>query len=189
MVAQSSRLPAPPIVENNQYCTPPNVEGSMGSNSIPIAKRVRGPTREINVDKLRKRLGHPIHVEIDRSAMAIVGEYATSVANAIGDCIRTHALARDIGWGKIDFGIKESIILRVGQTFELGDYQNDLVLRRIIDVKCATLYTNWKCKPHKHYRRIRKDVSDSESHPLYPCNVEDWAYMIKNVWRKKPFKA
>ncbi|GAB2212035.1 hypothetical protein Droror1_Dr00025379 [Drosera rotundifolia] len=82
MVAQSSRLPAPPTVENNKYCTPPNVEGSMGSNSTPIAKCVRGPTRGINVDKLRKRLGHPIHVEVDRSSITIVEEYATSVANA-----------------------------------------------------------------------------------------------------------
>ncbi|GAB2209660.1 hypothetical protein Droror1_Dr00026881 [Drosera rotundifolia] len=35
MVAQSSRLPAPPIVENNQYCTPPNIEGSMGHYKNP----------------------------------------------------------------------------------------------------------------------------------------------------------
>lgn len=78
-----------------------------------------------------------------------------------------------------EWGIRPE--LHFQQTFELGDYQNDLVLRRIIDVQCATLHTNWKCKLHKHYRRIRKDVSDPGSHPLYPCNAEDWAYMIKNV--------
>lgn len=66
------------------------------------------------MDKIRKKLGHPIPIEIDREAMAIVGEYSASVAYAIGESIRAHAPVRDIGWGKLDFGIKESIIQRVG---------------------------------------------------------------------------
>ncbi|KAF7147564.1 hypothetical protein RHSIM_Rhsim03G0038000 [Rhododendron simsii] len=188
MVAQPSELPPSPTDETNQHSCLPNVGGSTGSTSIPSRKRVRGPTRGINVDKERKKLGHPIPVEIDREAMAIVGDYATSVAYAIGESIRSHAPIRDIGWGDIDFGIKESIILRVGQTFGLGDYKNDMVLRRIIDIKCQALYREWKCTLHSHYKVIKKEVSDPQNHPLYPCNPEDWKFMIKKVWRKKAFK-
>ncbi|KAF7132443.1 hypothetical protein RHSIM_Rhsim09G0079100 [Rhododendron simsii] len=96
---------------------------------------------------------------------------------------------RDIGWGDIDFRIKESIILRVGQTFGLGDYKNDMVLRCIIDVKCQALYREWKCRLHNHYKVIKNEVSDPQNHPLYPCNPEDWKFMIKKVWRKKAFKV
>ncbi|KAG5517391.1 hypothetical protein RHGRI_037963 [Rhododendron griersonianum] len=189
MVAQPSELPTSPTDETNQHSSLPNVEGSMGSTLIPSKKRVRGPTRGINVDKERKKLGHPIPVEIDREAMAIVGDYSSSVAYAIGESIRSHAPVRDIEWGDIDFGIKESIILRVGQTFGLGDYKNDMVLRRIIDFKCQALYRDWKCRLHDHYKVIKKEVSDPQNHPLYPCNLEDWKFMIKKVWRKKAFKA
>ncbi|KAF7145884.1 hypothetical protein RHSIM_Rhsim04G0111400 [Rhododendron simsii] len=188
MVAQPSELPLSPTDEANQHSCLPNVGGSTGSTSIPSRKRVRGPTRGINVDKERKKLGHPIPVEIDREAMAIVGDYATSVAYAIGESIRSHAPVRDIGWRDIDFGIKESIILRVGQTFGLGDYKNDMVLRRIIDIKCQALYREWKCKLHSHYKVIKKEVSDPQNHPLY-CNPKDWKFMIKKVWRKKAFKV
>ncbi|KAG5517389.1 hypothetical protein RHGRI_037963 [Rhododendron griersonianum] len=189
MVAQPSELPTSPTDETNQHSSLPNVEGSMGSTLIPSKKRVRGPTRGINVDKERKKLGHPIPVEIDREAMAIVGDYSSSVAYAIGESIRSHAPVRDIEWGDIDFGIKESIILRVGQTFGLGDYKNDMVLRRIIDFKCQALYRDWKCRLHDHYKVIKKEVSDPQNHPLYPCNLEDWKFMIKKVWRKKAFKV
>ncbi|XP_058191391.1 uncharacterized protein LOC131308467 isoform X2 [Rhododendron vialii] len=188
MVAQPSELPTSPTDETNQYSCLPNVGGSMGSTLIPSRKRVRGPTRGINVDKERKKFGHPILVEIDREAMAIVGDYATFVAYAIGESIRSHAPVRDIGWRDIDFGIKESIILHVGQTFGLGDYKNDMVLRRIIDVKCQALYREWKCTLHSHYKVIKKEVSNPKNHPLYPCNLEDWKFMIKKVWRKKAFK-
>ncbi|KAF7123195.1 hypothetical protein RHSIM_Rhsim12G0114600 [Rhododendron simsii] len=188
MVAQASGLPTSPTDETNQHSSLPNVGGSTGSTLIPSKKRVRGPTRGINVDKERKKLGHPIPVEIDREAMAIVGDYASSVAYAIGESIRSHAPVRDIGWGDIDFGIKESIILRVGQTFGLGDYKNDMVLRCIIDVKCQALYREWKCRLHNHYKVIKNEVSDPQNHPLYPCNPEDWKFMIKKVWRKKAFK-
>ncbi|KAG5543555.1 hypothetical protein RHGRI_016331 [Rhododendron griersonianum] len=189
MVAQPSELPTSPTDETNQHSSLPNVGGSMGSTLIPSKKRVRGPTRGINVDKERKKLGHPIPVEIDREAMAIVGDYSSSVAYAIGESIRSHAPVRDIEWGDIDFGIKESIILRVGQTFGLGDYKNDMVLRRIIDFKCQALYRDWKCRLHDHYKVIKKEVSDPQNHPLYPCNLEDWKFMIKKVWRKKAFKV
>ncbi|KAH7841676.1 hypothetical protein Vadar_032941 [Vaccinium darrowii] len=113
MVAQPSQLPTLPMEETNQLSSPSNVVGGMGSSSIPSTQRRRGPTRGVNVDKLRKKLGHPIPVEIDREAMAIVGDYATPVANAIGESIRAHAPVRDIGWGAVEFGIRESIVLRV----------------------------------------------------------------------------
>lgn len=44
----------------------------------------------------------------------IVGDYATPVANATGESIRAHAPVQDIGWDEIEFGIRESILLRVG---------------------------------------------------------------------------
>lgn len=84
------------------------------SSSVGDKKRVRGPTRGKNVVKIRNVLGHPIPVDINRGTMSIEGEYATSVACLIGVNIRDHAPVRDIGWGDIDFGIRESIILRVG---------------------------------------------------------------------------
>ncbi|GAB2288401.1 hypothetical protein Dimus_037995 [Dionaea muscipula] len=187
-----------PIEENNEHSSPFNVEasivdveGNMGAISIlskKRKKRVRGPTRGFKVDKLRKTLGHPIPIQIDRERIAIVGGFATFVANTIGENIRQNAPIRDIGWQEIDFGIRESIILRAGQTFELGDYKNDMVIRHILDVKCQILYTNWKCKLHRYYQKMKKDVSDPENHPLAPCNQDDWVFMIKKVWRKKAFK-
>ena len=84
------------------------------SSSIAGQKRVRGPTRGKNVDQMRKTLGHPIPVVINPETMSIEGKYATSVACALGLNIRDHAPVRDIGWGAIDFGIRESILLRVG---------------------------------------------------------------------------
>lgn len=114
MVAQPSQLPTSPTDETNQLSRPCNVVGGMGSTSIPSRKRGRGPTRGVNVDKLRKKLGQPIPVEIDREVMAIVGDHATAVANAIGESIRAHAPVRESGWIAIEFGIRESIVLRVG---------------------------------------------------------------------------
>ena len=84
------------------------------STSISGKKHGRGPTRGKGVDKLRKHLGHPIPVEINREAMEMDGEFATQAANAIGQNIRDHAPVRDISWDAIDFGIRESIIMRVG---------------------------------------------------------------------------
>ncbi|GAB2265546.1 hypothetical protein Dimus_037830 [Dionaea muscipula] len=63
-----------------------------------------------------------------------------------------------------------------------------MVIRHILDVKCQILYTNLKCRLHRHYQKMKKDVSDPENHPLAPCNQYDWVFMIKKVWRKKAFK-
>ncbi|KAH7847363.1 hypothetical protein Vadar_025258 [Vaccinium darrowii] len=190
IVAQPSELPTSPLNETNQLFSPCNVVAGVGSTSIPSKKR--GPTRGINVDKLRKKLGHPIPIEIDREIMAIVGDHATVVANALGESIRAHAPVRDIGC-KVEFGIRESIILRVGQTFELGDYKNDKVLRRLVDVKCQSLYANWKTKLFKRYKKLKKKHekkrrADPKTLPLYPCNPDDWVFMIDNVWRTDDWK-
>ncbi|KAI8538538.1 hypothetical protein RHMOL_Rhmol09G0111300 [Rhododendron molle] len=97
MVALPSKLPTSPTDGTNQHSSLPNVGGSTGSTLIPSKKRARGPTRGINVDRERKNLRHPIPVEIDREAMAIVGDYASSVAYVIGESIRSHAPVQDIG--------------------------------------------------------------------------------------------
>lgn len=81
--------------------------------SVVVKKRVRGPTRGKMV-KVRKELGHPIPVEIDRVARKLVGDHSTAVAAALGEQIRDHAPVRDIRWKAIDFGIRESIVVRVG---------------------------------------------------------------------------
>ncbi|KAH7836403.1 hypothetical protein Vadar_000817 [Vaccinium darrowii] len=190
MVAQPSQLPTSPTDETNQLSSPCNVVGGMGSTSIPSRKRGRGPTRGVNVDKLRKKLGQPIPVEIDREVMAIVGDHATAVANAIGESIRAHAPVRESGWGAIEFGIRESIVLRVGQTFGLGDYKNDMVLRRIVDTKCQALYADWKARLYKRYKKLKKKHEKKggphpKTRPLYPCNPEDWVFMIDNVWETR----
>ncbi|KAF7137698.1 hypothetical protein RHSIM_Rhsim07G0151700 [Rhododendron simsii] len=149
----------------------------ISSSSITGKKRVRGPTRGKNVDSMRKTLRHPIPIVINPETMSIEGKYATSVACAIGLNIRDHALVRDIRWGDIDFRIRESIILRVWQMFGLGDYKNDMVVRRVIDIKCQSLYANWKCDLYKHYKDLKeKKVSDIKSRALYPCNPNDWVF-------------
>ncbi|GAB2290617.1 hypothetical protein Dimus_038107 [Dionaea muscipula] len=106
----------------------------------------------------------------------------------MGEHIRMDAPVRDVGWKKLEFGIRESIIQRVGKIFELSDYKNDMDLRCIIDKKCGVLYRNWKNKLHAHYKRIKKEMPNPKSHPLYPCKSDDWTFMIKKVWTKKAFK-
>ncbi|GAB2302125.1 hypothetical protein Dimus_038952 [Dionaea muscipula] len=116
LVIQRSRLPTPFAEENIQHSSPTDlVEGNTGTTSSK--KRVRGPTRGINVFKLRKELGHPIPVTINHEARAFVGKYATSVANLMGEHIRMDAPVRDVGWKKLEFGIRESIIQRVGVNY------------------------------------------------------------------------
>ncbi|KAI8568175.1 hypothetical protein RHMOL_Rhmol02G0177000 [Rhododendron molle] len=66
------------------------------------------------MDKVRKELGHPIPVDINRVAWKLVGDHSTAVAAALGEQIRDHAPVQDIRWKVIDFGIRESIIVRVG---------------------------------------------------------------------------
>ncbi|KAF7127811.1 hypothetical protein RHSIM_Rhsim11G0006000 [Rhododendron simsii] len=190
VAAQPTQLPTSPTEQTNPFGSPHTIASSIASSSIVGKKRVRGPTRGKNVDNMRKTLGHPIPIIINPETMSIEGKYATSVACAIGLNIRDHALVRDIGWGDIDFGIRESIILRVGQMFGLGDYKNDMVVRRVIDIKFQSLYANWKCDLYKHYKDLKeKKVSDIKSHALYPCNPNDWVFMIENVWETEDWKT
>ncbi|KAG5548776.1 hypothetical protein RHGRI_014206 [Rhododendron griersonianum] len=187
VAAQPTQLPTSPTEQTNPFGSPHTIASSTGASS---SKRVRGPTRGKNVDHIRKTLGQPIPVVINPETMSIEGKYATSVACAIGLNIRDHAPVRDIGWGDIDFGIRESIIMRVGQMFGLGDYKNDMVVRRVIDIKCQSLYANWKCDLYKHYKDLKKKkVSDIKSRALYPCNPNDWIFMIENVWETKDWKT
>ncbi|KAF7129733.1 hypothetical protein RHSIM_Rhsim10G0126600 [Rhododendron simsii] len=190
VAAQPTQLPTSPTEQTNPFGSPHTIASSMASSSIAGKKRVRGPTRGKNVDNIRKTLGHPIPIVINPETMSIEGKYATSVACAIGLNIRDHAPVRDIRWGDIDFGIRESIILRVGQMFGLGDYKNDMVVRRVIDIKCQSLYANWKCDLYKHYKVLKeKKVSDIKSRALYPCNPNDWVFMIENVWETEDWKT
>lgn len=187
--AQPSQLPTSPTEQINPFCSPNTAVGSGASSQIVSKKRGRGPTRGKNVDELRKILGQPIPVDINPETMSIEGEHATSVAYAIGLNIRDHAPVRDIGWGDIDFGIRESIVMRVGQIFGIGDYKNDMVVRRVIDIKCQSLYSDWKCELHNHYKYFKeKKVSDHKSRALYPCNPNDWVFMIENVWETEDWK-
>ncbi|KAG5536858.1 hypothetical protein RHGRI_010702 [Rhododendron griersonianum] len=187
VAAQPTQLPTSPTEQTNPFGSPHTIASSTGASS---SKRVRGPTRGKNVYHMRKTLGQPILVVINPETMSIEGKYATSMACAIGLNIRDHAPVRDIGWGDIDFGIRESIIMRVGQMFGLDDYKNDMVVRRVIDIKCQSLYANWKCDLYKHYKDLKKKkVSDIKSRALYPCNPNDWVFMIENVWETKDWKT
>ncbi|KAI8557079.1 hypothetical protein RHMOL_Rhmol05G0306600 [Rhododendron molle] len=207
VAAQPTQLPTSPTEQTNPFGSPHTIASSMVCSYIfkPSFVHVKVVHAHIlincrqqarkrskrgkNVDHIRKTLGQPIPVVINPETMSIEGKYATSVACAIGLNIRDHAPVRDIGWGDIDFGIRESIILRVGQMFGLGDYKNDMVVRRVIDIKCQSLYANWKCDLHKHYKDLKKKkVSDIKSRALYPCNPNDWVFMIENVWETKDWK-
>ncbi|KAG5536557.1 hypothetical protein RHGRI_024095 [Rhododendron griersonianum] len=114
VATQPTQLPTSPTEQTNPFGSPHTIVSSRASSLIAGKKCVRGPTRGKNVNKMRKTLGHPIPVVINPETMSIEGKYATYVACAIGLNIRDHAPVRDIGWGDIDFGIRGSIILRVG---------------------------------------------------------------------------
>ncbi|CAL5364990.1 unnamed protein product [Camellia sinensis] len=142
----------------------------MGPASIPVLgkKRVRGPTRGKNVEKIRKERGDRIPVTLNRLTRAIEGDYATPLAAALGQQIRVHA----------------------PQTFDFGDYNNDVDVRCIIDHKCQTLYSEWKSRLHTHYKSLKKDnVSDLKSQILYPCTKDDWEWMIDNLWETDDWKV
>ncbi|KAH7833244.1 hypothetical protein Vadar_004430 [Vaccinium darrowii] len=162
---------------------------SPAPTSLVVKKGVRGPTRGKNMDKVRKELGKPIPVEIDRVSRKLVGEHSTAVAAALGEQIRDHAPVRDIRWKAIDFGIRESIIVRVGQTFDIGDYKNDIEVKETIDLKCQDLYKEWKSNLYSHYLAMKKKVANPKNHALYPCKPEDWISMIDNVWETEEWKA
>ncbi|CAL5349506.1 unnamed protein product [Camellia sinensis] len=160
--------------------------------SIPVLgkKRVRGPTRGKNVEKIRKERGDRIPVTLNRLTKAIEGEYATPLAAALGQQIRVHAPVRNDGWLEIAFGLRESIVTRVGQTFDFGDYNNDVDVRCIIDHKCQTLYSEWKSRLHTHYKSLKENnVSDLKSQILYPCTKDDWEWMIDNLWETDDWKV
>lgn len=75
------------------------------------------------------------------------------------------------------------------QIFGIGDYKNDMVVRRVIDIKCQSLYLDWKCELHNHCKYLKeKKVSDLKSHVLYPCNPNNWVFMIENVWETEDWK-
>ncbi|XP_028072308.1 uncharacterized protein LOC114274546 [Camellia sinensis] len=134
--------------------------------SIPVLgkKRVRGPTRGKNVEKIRKERGDRIPVTLNRLTKAIEGEYATPLAAALGQQIR--------------------------QTFDFGDYNNDVDVRCIIDHKCQTLYSEWKNRLHTHYKSLKENnVSDLKSQILYPCTKDDWEWMIDNLWETDDWKV
>ncbi|CAL5441710.1 unnamed protein product [Camellia sinensis] len=160
--------------------------------SIPVfgKKRVRGPTRGKNVEKIRKERSDRIPVTLNRLTKAIEGDYATPLAAALGQQIRVHAPVRNDGLLEIAFGLRESIVTRVGQTFDFGDYNNDVDVRCIIDHKCQTLYSEWKSRLHTHYKSLKKDnVSDLKSQILYPCTKDDWEWMIDNLWETDDWKV
>ncbi|KAH7863368.1 hypothetical protein Vadar_016637 [Vaccinium darrowii] len=162
---------------------------SPAPTSLVVKKGVRGPTRGKNMDKVRKELGKPIPVEIDHVSRKLVGVHSTAVAAALGEQIRDHAPVRDIRWKSIDFGIRESIIVRVGQTFDIGDYKNDIEVKETIDLKCQDLYKEWKSNLYSHYLAMKEKVADPKNHALYPCKPEDWISMIDNVWETEEWKA
>ncbi|CAL5323649.1 unnamed protein product [Camellia sinensis] len=108
--------------------------------------------------------GDRIPVTLNRLTRAIEGDYATPLAAALGQQIR--------------------------QTFDFGDYNNDVDVRCIIDHKCQTLYSEWKSRLHTHYKSLKKDnVSDLKSQILYPCTKDDWEWMIDNLWETDDWKV
>ncbi|CAL5326221.1 unnamed protein product [Camellia sinensis] len=162
------------------------------SGAIPVLgkKRVRGLTRGKNVEKIRKERGDRIPVTLNCFTRAIEGDYATPLAAALGQQIQVHAPVQNDGWLEISFGLKESIVTRVGQTFDFGDYNNDVDVRCIIGHKCQTLYNEWKSRLHTHYKSLKEDkVSDLKSQTLYPCMKDDWDWMIDNLWETDDWKA
>ncbi|XXG59464.1 hypothetical protein AAC387_Pa04g1545 [Persea americana] len=151
--------------------------------------RVRGKTRGLKVEKLRRQLGHAIPISIPASSLGPEGEFATSFANRLGEVIRDEAPVRKEGWKFVPEGIKKLVIKRVQQFFEFGDYVNDPIIKAAVDVKCQKLYRDWKCELHTHYLSLLEEgVPDPKSHPLKPCKADDWAWMIDNLWETMEWK-
>ncbi|KAF7136478.1 hypothetical protein RHSIM_Rhsim08G0151500 [Rhododendron simsii] len=70
-----------------------------------------------------------------------------------------------------------------------GDYKNNMVVRRVFDIKCQSLYADWKCDLYKHYKDLKeKKVSDIKRSAFYPCNPNDWVFMIENEWETEDWK-
>ena len=82
------------------------------TSSLPTKKPVRGPTRGKNIDKIVKALGQRIPIQLNRISMEIEGKKASSLASCLGEHIRENAPVGKDGWHDIQFGRKESIVLR-----------------------------------------------------------------------------
>ncbi|KAG5565486.1 hypothetical protein RHGRI_001394 [Rhododendron griersonianum] len=76
-----------------------------------------------------------------------------------------------------------------GQTFDIGDYKNDMEARETIDLKCQDLYKEWKSNLCKCYFAMKNKVADPKNHAPYPCKPEDWGFMIDNVWETNDWKT
>lgn len=76
-------------------------------------RRVRGKTRGLNVQKLRRQLGHAIPIPIPASSRAPEGEFATAFANLLGQVIRVEAPVRKEGWKSVPEVIKHLVVKRV----------------------------------------------------------------------------
>ena len=75
--------------------------------------RVRGKTRGLKVQKLRRQLGHAIPITISASSHAPEGEFATAFANLLGQAIRAEAPVRKEGWKSVPEVIKNLVVKRV----------------------------------------------------------------------------
>ncbi|KAF7153682.1 hypothetical protein RHSIM_Rhsim01G0102200 [Rhododendron simsii] len=125
---------------------------------------------------------------VNQEKQSIKVDIKTAVAATPGEQIRDHAPVRDIRWKAIDFGIRESIVVRVGQTFDIGNYKNDMEARETIDLKCQDLYKEWKSNLCTRYFAMKNKVADPKNHAPYSCKLEDWVFMIDNVWETKDWK-
>ena len=77
------------------------------------SRRVRGKTRGLKVQKLRRQFGHAIPITISASSHAPEGEFATAFANLLGQAIRSEAPVRKEGWKSVPEVIKNLVVKRV----------------------------------------------------------------------------
>ncbi|KAF7135983.1 hypothetical protein RHSIM_Rhsim08G0062000 [Rhododendron simsii] len=152
----TSSLPTEPIANHAEGMSVMVAQPS----ELPLS-----PTDEANQHSCLPNVGG----SRDREAMAIVGDYATSVAYAIGESIRSHAPVRDIRWRDIDFGIKESIILCVGVKKEKREQS---LLERFKDTHIR----------HRHEEEVWINTKAKEVHVL-------WHFLPSMKSRSACFKA
>ncbi|KAG5557718.1 hypothetical protein RHGRI_007838 [Rhododendron griersonianum] len=171
-----------------------DLEPSWTDTSIPIEETqvVQRQALTPLVDHVQQTTTQPTQLPTSSTQPHQVpnaGDHSTPVAAALGEQIRDHAPVRDIRWKAIDFGIRESIVVRVGQTFDIGDYKNDMEARETIDLKCQDLYKVWKSNLCTRYFAMKNKVADPKNHAPYPCKPEDRMFMIDNVWETKDWKG
>ncbi|XP_020271391.1 uncharacterized protein LOC109846555 [Asparagus officinalis] len=186
-----SELPHPKpssIAQPDQLESPQTIGSSIVS--VPSTRRnVRGATREKGTERLVRQLGHAILVPIPSSSGAPEGEHSTSLTNEIGKEIQSSTSVHSCGWDNIDAEIREAIILRVRQRFNVGDYENYLVIQDSIKKKCQSIYRNWKHELHAYYHGlIEKGVPDPKNHPPKRVEPNDWVSMI-DVWETEEWKV